>query len=92
MVAWFHGPLTLKNSKLVDPSGFTIEFDTDILVNFSKDLVKAKLRLHNTRRRLFASGNTYQVVATVTVSAPSILMCTFFLNDPTVRAACLPFF
>ena len=74
MVACFHGPLILKNRHYIDPSGFTVEFDAEISVNISKDPMKAKLWLDNLRRYLFAPGVTYQVVATVSVSALTILM------------------
>lgn len=68
MVVSLQGPLTLKNRYHVDSSAFTVEFDADISVSFSKAPMKSKLRLDNYRRYRFKPGETYYVVATVNVS------------------------
>ena len=54
MVAWFHGPLILENHCTIDPVGFILEFNMEIPVKtISRDSMKAKLQLHNTRHYRF---------------------------------------
>ena len=83
MVAWFHGPLILENRRTIDPASFILEFDMEIPVKtISRDLMKAKLQLHNTCHYCFECAIT-QVVAAVTVSTLAVLHNVYhLLMDP----------